>query len=125
MSLKASALKSNEAQKKSIKKEVTTILGHLDDELKTSHEQGKHDVSISLPITFGIPYMSNTDAQRTIYYQILTSLIERNFIPTVKLKKDSTVFYITWLSDEEREEIELQNTLLAKHTDRDLSKTTL
>jgi hypothetical protein len=125
MSLKATSLKSNDSQKKNIKKEVNTILGHLDDELKLAHEQGKHSISLSLPITFAIPYMSNTDAQRAIYYKILVSLIDREFIPTIKLKKDSTIFHITWLSDEEHKEIDLQNTLLAKLTFRDVSRDTL
>jgi hypothetical protein len=122
MSLKANALKSNEAQKKSIAKDVTSILGQMDDELKAAHDSGRHSVSISLPITFSIPYMNNTDAQRIIYYKVLTSLLERDFNVEIDLRKNSTFFIVTWLSSDELSELELQNALLAKHTKKDIGK---
>lgn len=122
MSIKADSLKSNESQKKAIQKELNAILGHIDDQLKVAHDQGKHAVSESLPITFSIPYMRNKDAQRIIYYKVLTSLLERGFNAEFEAKKDVTVFYITWLSKEELDEIEVQNCVLAKHTKKDFSK---
>lgn len=118
MSLKASTLKSNEAQKKAIMKEVTSILGHIDDELKSVHEQGRHGVSLTVPITFSIPYMSNADAQRSVYYKILTSLLDREFHVKIELADDQSIFHITWLSEEEAKGIELQNALIAKHSTR-------
>ena len=125
MSIKASTLKSNESQKKAFAKEINAILGRIDDELKVGHEQGKHRILASLPITFSIPYMSNTDAQRIIYYKVLSSLIEREFNVEIELRKNSTVFDITWLSEDEFKETELQNAVLAKHTKKDLSKINL
>ena len=116
MSLKANILKSSDSQKKAIAKEVTSILAHLDDELKIAHEQGRHFVSASVPITFSIPYMSNTDAQRIIYYKVLTSLLDREFNVKVQLEDTSSIFHIRWLSDDEEKDIELQHSLLAKHT---------
>lgn len=116
MSLKANALKSNDAQKKAVAKEVTSILAHIDDELKTVHEQGRHGVSLTVPIVFSIPYMSNADAQRYIYYKILTSLIDRDFHVKIELLDDKSIFHITWLSDDETKEIELQNAVIAKHS---------
>lgn len=116
MSLKASALKQNEAQVKSIKRETNLILNRMDDELKAANESGRHQVMIPVPINFSIPYLKNKDAQRVIYYNILTSLIDRGFNPKLELKKDLTMFHITWLSDDEIQEITEQNTLLAKHT---------
>lgn len=122
MSLRANVLKSNESQKKSISKEVKAILGQIDDELKAAHECGRHEIGISVPITFSIPYMSNADAQRIIYYKILASLLEREFNVEIDLRKNATFFQVTWLSNDELAEVELQNTLLAKHTKKDLSK---
>jgi hypothetical protein len=117
MSLKAASLKHNEAQRRGIKKEVLNILANMDNEIKIAHEQGKnYEVCVSVPITFSIPHMQNKDAQRMIYYEILKSLMERDFIVEIELNKDSTLFYITWLSSEEKTEIELQNNMLAKHT---------
>jgi hypothetical protein len=118
MSLKAENLKSNESQKKSLTKEVTGILGRIDDELKVGHEQGKHCITSALPITFSIPYMSNADAQRIIYYRVLVSLLDRGFHVKANLKESSTVFVITWLSNDELQEVELQTALLAKHSNK-------
>ena len=122
MSLKASALKKNESQNKTITKETTSILRQIDDELKVAHESGKHGCSIAVPINFSVPFMKNRDAQRVVYYKILSSLIERKFNPKIELRKNSTVFHVSWLSDEEQEEINLQNLLLAKHTIKDVTK---
>lgn len=122
MSLKASALKSNEAQRKALANETNSILGHIDDELKKAHDCGKHTTSITLPITFAVPYMKNRDAQRIIYYKVLTSLLERDWNVEIELHKNSTVFHVTWLTTDELQEIELQNALLAKHTKKDFSK---
>lgn len=113
--IRADSLKSNEAQKRAIHKEATTILSHIDDELKTAHDQGKHGISLTVPITFSIPYMSNKDAQRAIYYKILTSLLDRQFEVKIELADSSSIFHITWISKEEAHDIELQNTLLAKY----------
>jgi len=116
MSLKASSLKYNDQQIKAINKEVSLILGHIDDELKVAHEQGKHNISISLPISFSIPYMNNKDSQRSIYYRVLKSLLDREFNSEIELTQNSTIFHITWLSKDEMRDLEVQNAILAKYT---------
>lgn len=116
MSLKASVLKSNDSQRKALAKEIRSILGSIDDELKAAHERGEHSISTTVPITFSIPYMSNKDAQREIYYGILQSLKEREFNVTVHLGNDKTIFNIKWLSTEEEAEMELKHAELAKHS---------
>lgn len=121
MSLKANALKSNEAQKKSLMKEINSILGRIDDELKTSHDLGKHNISISLPITFSIPFMSNADSQRYIYYHVLKSLKDREFNVSIELQSNLTVFHVSWLTDEELKEIDLQNAYIAKHSKKNIA----
>lgn len=125
MSIKADQLKSNVSQKKAYGKEISGILGRIDDEIKVGHEQGKHLVTVSLPITFSIPYADNSDAQRIIYYKVLVSLIDRGFNVWLILKKNSTIFEITWLTDDEIKDIDVQIAVLAKHTKKDLTKLTL
>jgi hypothetical protein len=122
MSLVASSLKHNKAQKLLIKKEVKGILSHIDDELRNCHETGRHNITLTLPINFSITYMDNKTAQRKIYYAILISLIDREFIPKLELQQEKTLIHIKWLSDEEICEIKLQHELLAKYTIRDMSK---
>lgn len=122
MSLKANSLKSNESQKRAVTKEVNDILGHMDDELKIAHEQGKHSVGIRVPITFAIPYMTNKDAQRTVYYKILTSLLEREYFVKIQLEDNESIFHVSWLSEDEEKDIDVQNALIAKHTIKVKSK---
>ncbi len=122
MSLKANNLKSNESQKKAVIKEVNAILAHIDDELKSAHEQGKHSIRTSVPITFSIPYMSNTDAQRSIYYKILISLLDRGFEVKITLGEKKSIFKVTWLSDEETKDIDLQNATIAKYSEPSTSQ---
>jgi hypothetical protein len=116
MSIKASKLKSNESQKVSLNKEINAILGHIDDSLKVAYEQGKHNISLTIPITFSIPYMLNKDAQRHIYHGILKSLIDREFTPSLELQDNASVLHITWLSEDEEKDIEIQNSLIAKYS---------
>jgi len=120
MSLKADILKTNPNKLKAIMKEVTSILGHIDDEIKTAYETDCNDVVVSVPITYSIPYMSNRNAQRIIYYKILDSLLERGYHVNIHMEPDRTVFYIKWLSNEEEQEADIQNALLAKHTVKSL-----
>ena len=114
MSIKADVLKLNPNKLKAIAKEVNNILARIDDEIKSAYDRDECKVNVTVPITFKIPYMSNKNAQRAIYHKILESLLDRGFIVKITLTVTQSVFHITWLSDDEQKEIELQNTLLAK-----------
>ncbi len=114
MSLRAEVLKTNPNKNKAVMKEVHAILGRIDEEIKSAYDRDECKVSVSVPITFAIPYMSNKNAQRAVYYKLLDSLMDRGFIVKIFLAKDQTVFYITWLSEDEQKDIEMQNALLAK-----------
>lgn len=116
MSLKASALKSNESQKRALSKEITCILGRLDDEIKLAHERGKNELVSTVPTIFPIPYMRNSDAQRFIYSKVLTSLLGRGYFVEIDIKDSAALLEIYWLSEEERNELNEQTMLLAKHT---------
>ncbi len=116
MSIKAEVLKLNPNKIKAIAREVSNILAQIDDEIKSAYDRDECKVNVSVPITISIPYMSNKNAQRAVYYKILESLIDRGFIVKVSLSKDQSVFHITWLSDDEQKEINLQNALLAKYS---------
>jgi hypothetical protein len=119
--LNANDLKNNDAQKKLINKEVKEILSYIDEELKKAYDIGKHKIVVNLPMIFSIPNMPNKDAQRIIYYEILTSLLDRNFLVQTNLSADSTKYEITWLSESEYNELELQNLLLAKHAKKEVA----
>lgn len=116
MSLKASALKVNDSKRKAIKKEVTHILLYVDDEIKKAYDQDKHSVSVMLPIVFSLPHMSNSTAQRIIYYEVLINLLDREFLVEIDITPDKAIYEITWYSKEERDEINHQMVVLAKNT---------
>lgn len=122
MSIKASSLKYNDNKRKAIKKEVTTILQYIDDEIKKAYECDKRDATVNLPIQFSIPYMSNATAQRIIYYEILTSLIDRDFSVDIEITKDKAIFDITWYTREELTEIDHQITILANHSKKPITR---
>jgi hypothetical protein len=114
--IKAKALKSNDNQKKIIAKEVNSILGRMDEELKAAHDQGRHSIGIRVPTIFTIPNMSNKDAQRVVYYKILNSLLDREFVVKIQLQENESIFHITWVTEEEEKDIEIQNALIAHYT---------
>lgn len=116
MSLKASVLKVNDSKRKIIKKEVMHILQYIDDEIKKAYDQDKHSVSVSLPIVFSLPHMSNSTAQRIIYYDVLTNLLDREFSVEIDITPDKAIYDITWYNKEERDEINHQMTVLARNT---------
>lgn len=116
MSLKADSLKFDPNKNKIIQKEINFILKRIDDEIKSAHERDEYSVQVSVPIIFSIPNISNKKAQRIIYSALLDSLINRGFITTLDLSNDKTIFSITWISEEEKHEINLQNAILAKYS---------
>ena len=120
MSMKADILKINPNKLKEIAKTVANILARIDDEIKAAYDRDECKVNVTVPITFKIPYMSNKNAQRAIYHKILESLLDRGFIVKLQLTNTQSVFHITWLSDDEQKEIELQNALLAKYSSMSL-----
>jgi hypothetical protein len=122
MSLKADSLKTNPGKNKAVAKEVGNILCRIDEEIKTAYDQDCKKATVTLPITFAVPYMSNKDAQRIIYYKVLESLIDRGFLVEIHLASDQTTFFIRWLTEEEEKEIDVQNTVLAKHSLKNMKK---
>jgi hypothetical protein len=125
MSLKAEALRVNRTQKIEIDKYVKDILGHFDDELKSAHERGIHEITLSAPIMFPVAYMPNATAQRMIYYKALKSLLDRGFLVQIDMQKDATLFEITWVTNEEKADWALEVQLLAKHSKKSIGKVDL
>lgn len=114
--LKASALKFNETKRLAIQKEIKHILAYIDDEISKAHEGDKREANVLLPIQFSIPNVSNANAQRIIYSEVLLSLLGREFHVEIEITKDKALFDITWYSREELEQIDRQTKLIAKHS---------
>ena len=123
--LKAETLRVNRSQKIEIDKYVKDILSHFDDELKAAHERGIHEIKLSAPIMFAVSYMPNATAQRMIYYKALKSLLDRGFLVQLDMQQESTSFEITWVTNEEKADWELEVQLLAKHSKKHIAKVDL
>jgi hypothetical protein len=117
MSLKADVLKESNAQRLSIRKEINTLLKLIDADLKSGHDLGRYSIRVSLPILFAIPNMTNTTAQVKIYSHIMKSLEQRGFYVELDISnKDKRYLDITWISNQEKKELEEQMNYIAKRT---------
>jgi len=112
----ANALKTNDSQRAAINKEISGILGYIDEKVRAYHNEGIKVVPITLPTIFSLPNMSNKDAQRCVYYGVLQKLLDKHFNVEIDLKDKETIYTLTWLSDDERAEIDMQNAILAKYS---------
>lgn len=116
MSVKAETYKTNPGKITAAKRESKLILGRIYDEIKQAYDEEQSEVYSTIPITFGIPCMKNSSAQRMVYYFVLTDLLDNDYIVEILLSEDKTIFHIKWITEDEEKEIMEQNALLAKHT---------
>lgn len=114
--LNASSLRNNNIQRRHIKENITEILKRLNQELITSHREGKHFIITTLPITFDIPNMINKDTQRLIWSRVIEFLIEKNYRVWINPTKDSCRLKITWMQEVDEIDINDQNNIIIKHT---------
>jgi hypothetical protein len=88
----------------------------IDEKIKEAHSAGLRDsVSVNIPNLFDVPNMKNKDAQRKIYACIIENLKSREFDVELELCDSCTIVNVSWLSKEERAEINYELNLIAKH----------
>jgi hypothetical protein len=112
----ASKLRNNNLQKRNLKEVITDVIRQVSHELVIAHREGRHDIITSVPITFSVSNMSNSDAQRVIYASIIEELISKDFRVWIHPGKDNCVIKITWMSPDDEAEMKHQIQLIAKHT---------
>lgn len=115
--LTAENIKSGEVKKKYLQKEANDILFTINNELKNAQIQGTNEIAVNLPTIFTISGLTNSDSQREIYYRILVDLEDRGFIPEIEFNGDDNVrLHVSWLSEIEKEQIQLQLEYIRQHT---------
>jgi hypothetical protein len=115
--VKASQLKENSAQTRVILREVKAILACIYDKIRDAHDADvMNPVRVRVPINFTVVGMKNVEAQRRIYYLILQDLIQNEFNAKILMGKDGTIFEISWMSDEEKKQVDYEIEVLAQHT---------
>ena len=112
----ANSLRNNNLQKRNLKEVITDIIRRISQELIIAHREGSHHIITTMPITFSIPNMSNTDSQRYIYASVIDELISKDYRIWISPGKDVCKIKITWMSPEDETEIKYQMQLIAKHT---------
>ena len=112
----ANSLRNNNLQKRNLKEVITDIIRRISQELIAAHREGSHHIITTMPITFSIPNMSNTDSQRYIYASVIDELISKDYRIWIAPGKDVCKIKITWMSPDDETEIKYQMQLIAKHT---------
>ena len=114
--INATSLRNNNLQKRNLKEVITDIIKRISQELHTAHREGSHHIITTMPITFSIPNMSNTDSQRYIYASVIDELISKDYRIWIAPSKNICQIKITWMSSEDESEVKYQMQLIAKHT---------
>ena len=114
--INATSLRNNNLQKRNLKEVITDIIKRISQELLTAHREGSHHIITTMPITFSIPNMSNTDSQRYIYASVIDELISKDYRIWIAPSKNICQIKITWMSSEDESEVKYQMQLIAKHT---------
>ena len=116
----AEILKKSSEQRELLRKSTTDILRSLMDDIRKAKQSYKNSITTRLPITFQIPGLSNKDAQRILWSNIIKELNKKNYRVKINPKKDSCILQIIWISKEEEYIIKEQMSLIASHIDRSL-----
>jgi hypothetical protein len=116
----AEKLRCGSLQKKQIIEQLKEILKNISSEIKIAYTQGKHEIITGIPTVFEIASMTNAEAQRVIWANILLELKKKNY--RVKIKHDNASCYlkITWLSENDETEMRAQLQTLIEHNDSSL-----
>lgn len=112
----ANTLRNNNVQKRQIKEISAEILRKINDEINIAHRDGKHYIITDIPIIFDISNMTNKDAQRRVWSNIIEILETKNYRVWINANQNSCKLKITWLSADEESMIKSQTSLLAKRT---------
>lgn len=112
----ANNLRNNNLQKRQLKEAITDIIKRISQELIIAHREGKHNIIISIPITFSISNMSNKDSQRFIWASVIEEMLSKDYRIWISPTKDTCRIKITWMSPEDETEIKHQMNLIAKYT---------
>lgn len=113
----ANTLKHNNAQKRQVKEFVTEIILQINKELKDARRDGRHFIISEIPFIFNIPNLTEADASRMIWSEVIQILKNKNFIVAINYNNNSCRLKISWLAPEEERTIQKQLQILDDHTE--------
>jgi hypothetical protein len=112
----AKNLRSTNIQKRQIREYTIEILRRINDELKISHNEGKQILVTELPIIFNITNMSENNARREVWFNIIDCLKNKNYRISINPKPDSCVLKITWVGKEDEIDFKHKINVINLHT---------
>ena len=112
----ANRLRNNGVQRRQIKEIVIDILKKINDELRAAHIEGKHMIITEIPIIFDISNMNISDARRSVWSSVISSLKSKNYRVWISPSSDYCKIKITWISEEDELIFRSQKEILQKHT---------
>lgn len=111
----ANTLRHTNLQKKVLAEYITEILYNIKEELRIAHQEGLHEITYNLPITFNVPNLNNRECQRIIWATIFSRLISRNYrVSWYQSPKNNNkiIMRITWISIEDEHTVDKQLELI-------------
>lgn len=114
--INANTLRDSNVQKRAIKENIVEIIRKLNEDLITAHREGKHHIIAEIPIVFDVPHMSNTNAQRAIWSNIIEILKEKNYRVIININNKCCRLKITWMSQDDEKNITHQTQVIAEHS---------
>jgi hypothetical protein len=111
----ANLLKENNVQKRKIGEYVVEILKRLNEELQTAHQEGLREITTSLPIVYDISRMTNQDAQRNIWSEIIQQLEAKNYRVWINFNSKECRLKITWISVDDELKEKAQSKIIRSH----------
>jgi subtilase family serine protease len=116
----ANQLRDNSIQKRNVKEQVDQLLFMIGEELKEAYRIGKTSIKTSIPTTYSIANMSNSVAQRKIWTQIIEILENKSYRVWINPTKKACILQITWLSENDENDMNNEIALIASHTKKTL-----
>jgi hypothetical protein len=108
----ADSLQQTASANSQINDHAMDIIRMLNTKILENHEQGIRYLETTIPHTFPIAGMGKNDAQREIFYAILTNLLKRKFRIQITLQEKNAKVILAWFGSKDIARIEQQKAIL-------------
>lgn len=117
----ANKLIRNLNQQRELSERVREIINSIQDEIRASIDERKRELVYSLPINFDISGMASNVAQKHIYYSILSTLHQSEYMAKLKFigrntESQRVLLFVSWNTADVIEVEDSMNKYIAKYT---------
>jgi hypothetical protein len=86
--------------------EANLILQQIGEEIEIACQNNKQKVQFTVPSILKVDGFSNSTSQSLILHQIIKVLESKSYKVLIAIKKVEIILYITWVSEQEKLELE-------------------